>query len=448
MTAVVVQLRGDQFSTITTLLSAGFESYDQLAEFTKTRVGLRLNNVTSEREGLDVAAFRIVRDAESQGYLALLLAMLAKQFPNSKPLNDLIEDYQINVDDFEPLRAQRFDEITGAAADVSAAIFHMKDVADALRKSRDTNVQTKAARIVELEAASRTSGTAAAAAARECAALQDDVLAVLTGNDVALDRQVAAFRTVVEDIASTLVGAKALAQQRPVDVEAAKAMLAKLAEERRAGPAAVEVQAVARQVRRLTIGALATLSIGGLLAFAFNFGSLQNNMCAMSFGYPGLSDACGSLGLGERPSREERLAWAALPPGKCEPLRSFVSRFPGGAYRSQAADLIAAATRSTSESWQPTERKLPQTVQVSDTAGLSRKAARAAALSEGNKEAKKLCGGFAAGTIFRLRTAVSHPDEWDCPSKDGSATCGFSGSAVCSLEMSVVTETESCGRAP
>ena len=448
MTAVVVTLRGDQFSTVTTLLSAGFESYDHLAEFTKTRIGLRLNNVTTDREGLEVAAFRIVQDAESHGYLALLLAMLAKQFPNSKPLNDLIEEYQINLDDFQPLRAQRFDEITGAAAGVSAATFHMKDVADALRKSRDTDVKTKAARIVELEATARTSGTTAAAAARECATLQDEVLSALTGSDTELARQVAAYRTVVEDIASTLAGAKALAQHRPVDIEAAKAMLAKLAEERRAGPAAVEVQAVARSVRRLTIGALTTLAIGGLLAFAFNFGSLQNNICAMSFAYPGLSDACGSLGLGERPSREERLAWAALPPGKCEPLRSFVSRFPDGAYRSQAADLIAAATRSTIESWQPTERKLPQTVQVSDTAGLSQSAARAAAISEGNKEAKTLCSGFAAGTTFRLRSAVSQPDEWECPSKDGSATCGFSGSAVCSLEMRVVTDTESCGRTP
>ncbi|MFZ4748052.1 MAG: P-loop NTPase fold protein [Sphingomonas sp.] len=106
MTAVVVNLRGDQYETITTLLRDGFESYDQLAEFTETRVGLRLNNVTSESAGLEVAAFKIVQYAESQRYLALLLAMLAKQF-QSKPLNDLIEEYQINVDDFKPLRVQQ-----------------------------------------------------------------------------------------------------------------------------------------------------------------------------------------------------------------------------------------------------------------------------------------------------------------------------------------------------
>jgi len=140
-----------------------------------------------------------------------------------------------------------------------------------------------------------------------------------------------------------------------------------------------------------------------------------------------------------RPTRAERLAWAALAPGSCEALRSHIAAFPQGAFRAEAADRLAARRVEQVETWAPAERALP--LSVTPVSAASEAAAKEAALARGAGEAERLCRGFAAGTMFRFKAAAPRAAEWDCE----GAVCGFRGEAVCTLEQRGVQETERCG---
>ena len=57
---------------------------------------------------------------------------------------------------------------------------------------------------------------------------------------------------------------------------------------------------------------------------------------------PQISDMCGALGLGNRATKAERVAWEGRKPGSCEALRTHIEHFPDGAYHDKAADMLAA----------------------------------------------------------------------------------------------------------
>ncbi|MGE3251982.1 MAG: toll/interleukin-1 receptor domain-containing protein [Hyphomonadaceae bacterium] len=75
-----------------------------------------------------------------------------------------------------------------------------------------------------------------------------------------------------------------------------------------------------------------------------NVFSAQDRLCAAPLPglQPGISDLCGAISLGGRPTRAERLAWANLPKDDPLRLRAHIRRFPDGVFRGQAADLILA----------------------------------------------------------------------------------------------------------
>ena len=109
-----------------------------------------------------------------------------------------------------------------------------------------------------------------------------------------------------------------------------------------------------------------------------------------------------------------------------------------------AADLIAARRVDTTETWTPSERRLALFVgQLARPTGLEADA-RAQALETGGAAADRLCGGFAAGTLFRLRSARPEPQTWDCTTSSAGTVCGFSGEAVCALDQRETQETEVC----
>ncbi len=161
---------------------------------------------------------------------------------------------------------------------------------------------------------------------------------------------------------------------------------------------------IARLRRRLTWGSVATAATGLVAAFASNTLQVQNHACALPLGQPALSDACGALGLGGRPARAERLAWAARAPGRCDALRQHLQAWPSGHYRDQAQALLNARSVTVDERWQPAPNAYPLRLLVGRDAPPSRDeaAARAAALERGRKKADTMCRDFDAAGLTRL----------------------------------------------
>jgi hypothetical protein len=199
-----------------------------------------------------------------------------------------------------------------------------------------------------------------------------------------------------------------------------------------------------RLQKRLAIAGFASAFSYAGLGLVFNISGLQDQMCAVSLFQPGLSDMCGALGLGRRPTREERIAWAERPRSDCNALRSHIERFPNGAFRSAAADMLSARRVTQTETWQPGRRQL--TLQaLSDGAPASTEVtARARALERTQGKAEQLCRGFAATTLFRLKTASIEVRTWQCDRTGAGTVCGFEGEAICELEERRVQERESC----
>lgn len=203
-----------------------------------------------------------------------------------------------------------------------------------------------------------------------------------------------------------------------------------------------------RLMRRALAGALSAGLALGAGAFATNALNLQNGLCTLPALQPGLSDACGAVGLGGRPARAERLAWAARPAGSCEALREHLRHWPEGAYRATANALLAARSVTQAERWQPAERTLSLYVsaELADPER-SEDAARAQAEARGQRDAERLCRDFPA-TNHRYVGAKAQPGDWQCERSGGGWRCGTQGRAVCQLEERAVTEVERCEAPP
>lgn len=201
-----------------------------------------------------------------------------------------------------------------------------------------------------------------------------------------------------------------------------------------------------RLVRRLTLSSLASAIGFGGLALAFNLFSAQDHVCAVPFLQPQLSDACGAVGLGHRATKAERLAWERCEPGSCDALRRHIAQFPEGAYRTKAADLLAALRIMHTEVWTPSTRRLALYVGQDGAPSRNESAARSAALGRAQPNAERLCKGFVATTAFRLKSGTPVSLNWNCGPVSGGVACAFDGEAVCDLEERRLQETESCGR--
>lgn len=200
-----------------------------------------------------------------------------------------------------------------------------------------------------------------------------------------------------------------------------------------------------RLVRRLTVGSLAsTVGLGGL-ALAFNLFSAQDQVCAVPLVQPQLSDLCGSLGIGHRPSQTERLAWNTCD-GSCDALRKHIEQFPDGAYRTQAAAMLSARRVTQTEVWTPGTRRLALFVGQDGAPARTEEAARSASLARAQPSAERLCKGFASTTAFRLKVSTPVAQQWNCTPTSTGMVCGFEGEAVCEVEERRVAEAEHCGK--
>jgi hypothetical protein len=169
---------------------------------------------------------------------------------------------------------------------------------------------------------------------------------------------------------------------------------------------------------------------------------LQTTLCTIPVGQPLLSDACGALSLGGRPDRDERIAWEARGKGSCADLRAFITRFPNGANRRLAADLLAAETVERAPTWSPAPRTARGYVRQSLATFGSADAAQADARARAQADAASLCAPLDANQ--RLAGVAVTPLAYDCrPGLGGGHVCALDYSAVCRLESRPLVER--CG---
>lgn len=199
-----------------------------------------------------------------------------------------------------------------------------------------------------------------------------------------------------------------------------------------------------RLMRRLAYSGATSVVLGGL-AIAFNLFNAQDQLCGLPLFQPQLSDACGAIGLGHRPSRIERNAWESRERGSCAALRAHVERFPEGAYRRSAADLLQARQVSQTEIWTRGTRRLVLFVGQGSGVSIDESAARSAAMSRAQAAADRLCTAFAATTSFRFVSATAEPQLWNCERAKYGVACGFEGQAVCLVDERRIQEMETCG---
>jgi TIR domain len=199
---------------------------------------------------------------------------------------------------------------------------------------------------------------------------------------------------------------------------------------------------LARLRARMTVGGMVTAAAAVVWAFWSN-SDLQGKICAVPPLQPGLSDVCGAAGFGGRPRREERLAWESLrkKPGDCEALAAHIARYPQGAFRGEAAQLLAARHLSAAGPWAPARSTLDIYVSREAPASRSEASARAAALVRAQPLAERECKKQADALQSRFVSASAAPEDWTCDPIGGGVVCGFQGHATCELEAPV----ETCG---
>ena len=201
-----------------------------------------------------------------------------------------------------------------------------------------------------------------------------------------------------------------------------------------------------RLTRRLRYGSLVSAIVfcGG--AFASNTFQVQDRACRLPLFQPLISDACGALGLGNRPTKNERNAWESRERGSCEALRTHIERFPNGFYRGEANGLLAARRVTETEMWTAAERHLALFQPEGEVSSATEVAAQGVAMAEAQKRAERLCRGFGATTSFHFKSARLAPQEWKCAHAAKGIVCGFEGEAVCELEERRIDEHEACGK--
>jgi len=201
-------------------------------------------------------------------------------------------------------------------------------------------------------------------------------------------------------------------------------------------PAKAPTQRLMRRART-GVGSGALLAAG--IVVATNLFHVQNGVCTLPVGQPGLSDACGALGLGDAPTRDERIAWQTRPAGNCEALRTHIARFPHGAYRTLAADLLQGATSSRSDHFSALPRTAQGYVRQSEHAFASTAQAQADARSRALNDAQ--VAACAPRDDFEREVGANLTSvRFDCRAVAGGQVCAADYAATCRIEERAITE--------
>lgn len=198
-----------------------------------------------------------------------------------------------------------------------------------------------------------------------------------------------------------------------------------------------------RRLRRVVLGGAGVVALS-LVGVGFNLFSAQDQLCGLGFAQPRLSDACGAMGFGSRPTKFERLAWEGRAPGDCEALRSHIERFPDGAFRAVAAEILQARRVVPQETWVANTRRMVLVGNPGEQLFQDRAQAQSAALAGSQSKAEKQCKSFAASLAFQFVSARIEPQQWRCQALQGGVACDFEGEVSCELRERQMVEEEFC----
>jgi TIR domain len=178
-----------------------------------------------------------------------------------------------------------------------------------------------------------------------------------------------------------------------------------------------------------------------VLSFAANLVGLQNPLCKI----PGVHAACASWGLGGVPTREEETLWARRVTGDCDGLRTYLARFPEGAYAEEAGRRLQAAVTVETETWVPGEQRLLFAVEKTLDPLANEQAARADALTRAKAYADGTCEGLKIGGLrVKSATVEAQHQHWRCLPRGSGVVCGFDGQVICRFEARRVTQHLVC----
>lgn len=182
-------------------------------------------------------------------------------------------------------------------------------------------------------------------------------------------------------------------------------------------------------------------SLGGFVLAAFSVTGLdllnvQQQICSIPTPEV-ISDSCGLMGLGDRPTRKERLNWQAMRPGNCADLRTHMERFPDGKLLARADALYSARVPYKTDRWTSSTQSfaLAASAAPSELAAGVAEARRLTQL-RAQREAKSICELYVGDSGLRLVSATPTADDWRCD----RLGCRVEGHAVCVVETEVVED--------
>ena len=198
-----------------------------------------------------------------------------------------------------------------------------------------------------------------------------------------------------------------------------------------------------RLLRRLAAGSGLSALVAILWTVAGNLFGVQQSVCQIPVGQPALSDACGAIGMGDRPTRSERLAWAALPPHSCPALRDFVARYPSGAYARTATNMLVAARDGRAAGFTASPRSARGYVRQSERPFPTAAAAQADAQARAADDARDVtCAPQGADERLTGVNVTTH--RFDCRASPlGGQVCADDYAVARRIESRALTET--CG---
>lgn len=203
-------------------------------------------------------------------------------------------------------------------------------------------------------------------------------------------------------------------------------------------------RAAEQRWRRRLMWATAGGTLAAGLALAANFSTVAATTCGLPWGQPALADACGGLGIGGKPSRQQRTDWEGRPKGDCRWLEAYVSSTVRGPYLSEASALLQL------------HRDVPtgqvEFVVRDDNVGYVRQAAEASASEEAAKARAMSDARADAEAVVcrpispqeRLKSVEVKPVRHTCTRPlGGGHACALDYRATCTFERPTVEKR--CG---
>ncbi|MSV28156.1 MAG: toll/interleukin-1 receptor domain-containing protein [Bryobacterales bacterium] len=186
-------------------------------------------------------------------------------------------------------------------------------------------------------------------------------------------------------------------------------------------------------------GAVSIASVGTVAGLLGNLLPLLRTVCSA----PGVSAACGALGVGGAPSAAEKALWSGRRPGDCQKLKTYLSEFPNGAYAQEAQARLLARKVEDKETWKTEQLHRNLVVRSTLEPFAGQAAARSDALARALKEAQRACAGLNQAE-YRTLSARAAPTEWRCTERLGGHACGFDGEAICEVSARYLDRMETC----